>query len=109
VERHNWIGILHLAAAGLFILSLAYFTLFLFTKGELVPTPQKTIRNKIYKAAGYVMLGCVGLLIIFFALPDSIADPLLKFKPVFWLETIAFLAFGSSWLVKGEFLLKDKS
>jgi hypothetical protein len=108
VERHNWIGILHLASAGLFILSLAYFTLFLFTKGETDPTPQKLIRNKIYKTAGYIMFGCIALLILFFVLPDGISQPLLKFKPVFWLETIAFLAFGFSWLVKGDFLFKDK-
>lgn len=109
VERHNWIGIVHLAAAGLFILGMAYFTLFLFTKGETNPTPQKLIRNKIYRFTGYIMLGCIVLLILFFALPDNISTPLLKFKPVFWLETIAFLAFGFSWLVKGEFLLKDQS
>lgn len=29
-------------------------------------------------------------------------------KPVFWLETVALLAFGTSWLVKGELVLKDK-
>lgn len=109
VERHNWIGIVHLAAAGLFILGMAYFTLFLFTKGETDPTPQKLIRNKIYKSAGYIMLTCIALLILFFVLPDSISNPLLKFKPVFWLETIAFLAFGFSWLVKGEFLFMDIS
>lgn len=108
-EQHNWIGIVHLAAAGLFILGMAYFTLFLFTKGETTPTPQKIIRNKIYRSAGYIMLGCIAVLILFFALPDSVSQPLLKFKPVFWLETIAFLAFGFSWLVKGEFLLKDQS
>ncbi|HEY1040450.1 MAG TPA: hypothetical protein VGF30_13640 [Bacteroidia bacterium] len=107
VERHNWIGIVHLAAAGLFILGMAYFTLFLFTKGETKPTSQKLIRNKIYRIAGYIMLGCIAILIVFFALPDNVSEPLLILKPVFWLETIAFLAFGFSWLVKGGALLKD--
>lgn len=109
VQTYKVIGIIHLISAGLFILSLAYFTLFLFTKGETTPTPQKIIRNKIYKGSGYIMLGCIALLIVFFALPDAIASGLLKYKPVFWLETIAFLAFGFAWLVKGEFLLKDNS
>ena len=107
VERYNWIGTVHLIAAGLFILGMAYFTLFLFTKGESTPTPQKLIRNKIYKVSGYIMLTCIGIMIVFFALPDRLTAGLLKFKPVFWLETIAFVAFGFSWLVKGEFLLKD--
>ncbi|MGE0567002.1 MAG: DUF998 domain-containing protein [Bacteroidia bacterium] len=108
VERHNWIGIVHLIAAGLFILGMAYFTLFLFTKGEINPTPQKLIRNKIYRISGYIMLACIAIMILFFALPDAFSTPLLKYKPVYWLETIAFLAFGFSWLVKGEFLLQDE-
>lgn len=102
------IGYIHLIAAGLFILSLAISSLFLFTKGETSPTPQKLIRNKIYTISGYIMLGCLALLILYFALPDSITESLQWLKPVFWLETIAFLAFGFAWLVKGEFLLKDQ-
>lgn len=108
VEQYSVIGTIHLIAAGLFILSMAYFTLFLFTKGETNPTPEKIIRNKIYKGAGYIMLVCITILVIFFVLPDTITNPLLKYKPVFWLETIAFVAFGSSWLVKGGLFFKDK-
>lgn len=109
IIRPSYIGTIHLVAAGLFLLSLAFFSLFLFTKGETTPTPQKIIRNKIYKVAGYIMLTCVGLLIIFFALPDSVTNPILPLKPVFWLETIAVMAFGFAWLVKGEFLFKDEA
>lgn len=101
------IGTIHLIAAGLFLLCLAFISLFLFTKGETNPTPQKLIRNKIYRISGLIMLMCIGLLILFFALPNSISNSLLALKPVFWLETIAIMAFGVSWLVKGEFLLKD--
>ncbi len=32
-----------------------------------------------------------------------------RYKPVFWLEWVALLAFGISWLVKGEIVLKDHS
>lgn len=107
-QTYEIIGIIHLISAGLFILSLAYFTLFLFTKGETTPTPEKLIRNKIYKGTGYIMLACIALLILFFMLPDNVSQGFLKYKPVFWLETIAFLAFGFSWLVKGGFLFKDR-
>lgn len=109
VERHDWIGQLHLISAGLFILCLCYFSLFLFTKGELQPTPQKVIRNKIYLTCGCIMFACIFLLIFLFILPKNVYNALLFLKPVFWLETIAFLAFGFSWFVKGEFLLKDQS
>lgn len=107
VELHSVIGTIHLIAARLFILGMAYFTLFLFTKGETTPTPEKLIRNKIYKATGYIMLACIALLILFFAIPDTVTQSFLKYKPVFWLETIAFVAFGFSWLVKGGLLLRD--
>lgn len=106
-EQHSWIGQLHLISAGLFILCLCYFSLFLFTKGELQPTPQKLIRNKIYLTCGCIMFSCIFLLIFLFILPKNVYNALLIFKPVFWLETIAFVAFGFSWLVKGEALLED--
>jgi hypothetical protein len=82
-------------------------SLFLFTKGETTPTPQKLIRNKIYKVAAYIILICVGLLVLYFALPDSVTDPLIVLKPIFWLETIAVMAFGFSWLVKGGLFFAD--
>lgn len=104
----NFIGTIHLIAAGLFLLCLALMSLFQFTKGETSPTPQKVIRNNVYRISGLIMLGCIAILILFFALPTSVSSPLLKFKPVFWLETIAIMAFGVAWLVKGEFLLKDQ-
>lgn len=101
------IGTVHLIAAGLFLLFLAFMSLFQFTKGEISPTPEKLVRNKVYRVCGHVMLGCIALLIVFFALPVYISAQLLNLKPVFWLETIAIMAFGVAWLVKGEFLLKD--
>lgn len=104
-EQHSWIGTLHLISAGLFILCLCYFSLFLFIKGELNPTPQKLIRNNIYLTCGCIMFACIFLLILLFILPQNVYNALLFLKPVFWLETIAFLAFGFSWLVKGEGLL----
>lgn len=30
-----------------------------------------------------------------------------KLDPVFWLESVAVWAFGWSWLIKGEAILKD--
>lgn len=101
------IGTIHLIAAGLFLLSLAFFSYFLFTKGEIHPTPQKLIRNKIYRISGLVIATCVLILIIYFALPDPLVASLKPLKPVFWLEAIAVMAFGFAWLVKGEVFLAD--
>jgi hypothetical protein len=40
-------------------------------------------------------------------LPESVAAPVKKLDPLFWLESGAIVAFGISWLTKGEILLKD--
>jgi hypothetical protein len=108
VTIHNPVtGKIHLVAASLFFITLAYFSLFLFTKGVSMPTPQKLLRNKIYKICGFIILTCLVLLILYYSLP-SLEFHLKKYKPVFWIETIALWAFGVSWLVKGQYLLRDK-
>ena len=105
----EWEEIIHsVSAAGLF-LTLSYFSLCLFTKTgkEGSPTPQKRMRNKVYIACGLVMLTCmvlIGIYSLFFQDNTAISD----LKPVFWLETIIIWAFGISWFVKGETLLRDK-
>lgn len=93
-------------AAGLFIL-LAAISLFLFTKTKGTPTPEKLMRNRIYRTCGISML----VFIVLMAIHTNIrADypSLRKYKPVFWLESGSLIAFGISWLVKGGLFLKDK-
>ncbi|MBK9284044.1 MAG: hypothetical protein IPM51_06950 [Sphingobacteriaceae bacterium] len=109
VDHPGFIGTIHLVSAGLFLISLACFSLFLFTKGENNPTPEKLIRNKIYIGVAYLMFFCIGILILYFVLPEVSRKPLEPLKPVFWLETIAIMAFGLSWLVKGGLFFEDKT
>jgi hypothetical protein len=52
-----------------------------------------------------VVLICV----YYWILPESFRQQWGRARPVFWLESIALWAFGISWLVKGETILKDKS
>ena len=95
----------HYISAALFYLTLSYMSLFLFTKSAGAKTKQKITRNKVYRVCGVMIL--VALLMIFFE--DYI--PGLKtgsFKPTFWFEWVANLSYGISWLIKGEFLLKDR-
>ena len=103
-------GYIHLACAGGFFLTLIYFSLFLFTKTDPNKTPskEKLQRNKVYRACGYLMLICILLVAIYKILPESTVSSLKEYKPVFWLESIAIIAFGISWLTKGEGLLADK-
>ena len=68
-------------------------------------TPQKIKRNVVYRVSGVVIVVCLLLIAVLRFLPPGPIDDL---QPVFWLETIASVAFGVSWLIKGETLLKDQ-
>ncbi len=98
---------IHYVSATVFFILLACISIFLFTKSKGCKTKQKIIRNKIYRTCGIVIF--ISILLIgvneFFEREGS---SLSKIKPKFWLESIAMFAFGTSWLVKGEFILKDK-
>jgi hypothetical protein len=90
----------HVVAATAMFLTLAYFSLVLFTKSGGDPTPRKMQRNLVYRVSGWTILGCIALIAIngLFFRDTALAD----IKPVFWLESIALWAFGAAWFVKGE-------
>lgn len=98
------VNTVHLIAAALFLVCLAIFSLFLFTRGEPHPTPQKLRRNIIYRICGIIICICLLVLFIYFLIPDKnhSSSPF-----VFWTETIALAAFGISWLTKGGTLYPD--
>ena len=123
----GWEKIVHFSsAAGLFLV-LSFFSLYLFTKAKNSPkgwrstvtsfrfnavrpgdivTPQKKIRNRIYIACGVVMVLCLVLIGIYSWLwQDTFIS---RFKPVFALEWMLIWAFGISWMIKGETLVRDK-
>lgn len=105
------LGIVHLLCAGLFFLTLTYFSLFLFTKTNpnKTPTRRKLQRNIVYRVCGYTMAACIVLMGIYSFLPKDIAAPLKIYSPIYWLEALAIIAFGVSWFVKGEAILKDET
>jgi hypothetical protein len=95
----------HYIAAALFFATLAIISIFLFTKSKGHKTKMKIIRNFIYRASGITIL--VMILIFLYKQIDWLQIHFAQYKPVFWLEWIALLAFGTSWLIKGEFLFED--
>lgn len=104
---NNPFGIIHLACAGSFFIILACFALFLFTRSEETPTPKKRQRNILYRVCGILILFCLVLVSLYFS-HHLFNDLIIQYNPIFILETIILWAFGLSWLVKGEFLLKDE-
>jgi hypothetical protein len=106
----TWVGVLHYACAAALFLTLAFFSLWLFTETDprQPPTAQKRKRNVVYRVCGWIMLAAIVLIVVHHWLPEAVIAPLDWLAPVFWLESIAILAFGVSWLTKGEAILADR-
>ncbi len=105
------IGALHLVFAALLFLTLAYFSLFLFTKTDPTKTPtrRKRQRNQVYRTCGYTLVASIALILLLTFLPLEIKQALSPYHPVYWLESLAVVGFGISWLTKGEAMLGDKT
>ena len=107
--RDNIVGGLHLLFAAGFFLTLAFFSLVLFRKTDptRAPTRRKLQRNAVYTLCGYTILVCLALIVVIAFLSSD--SPVKRLDPVFWLEAAAVVAFGVSWLTKGEAILKDET
>ena len=107
----EWFGIpKHFIFAFLFFACVAIMSLHYFplsdkenkrTKRKMT---QKDKRNITYKICGWVILGCLGTLGLYFIIEPEFAK---DFPVVFVFESIAIWAFGISWLTKGETLWPD--
>ncbi len=105
--QQSVIGAVHLVCATVYFLTLAYFAFFIFTRTdpERSPTSRKLLRNRVYRVCGVVVVGClIGAGITGMVFDDELG----RLHPVFWFETLAGLAFGAAWLIKGETLLRDR-
>lgn len=93
--------IVHTSFAAAFFLSLAFISIFLFTRSrETGSSVAKRRRNRLYRACGAVMVAAILLIVAFLVFLQR--SPLARFKPVLVLESVALFAFGTSWLVKGK-------
>lgn len=109
LQENPLANIIHYVSAALLFCTFAFFALFQFTKTNK-PGPvnrQKKKRNLIYKICGWVIVFSItGIAIIGFV--DNLNARLKFLKPTFVLETVALVAFGFSWLIKGETFFRDK-
>lgn len=106
--EHQHMDLVHAGFAALFFLSLAYFCLILFRRTDTgtAITVQKRQRNTVYLSCGVIIVASVALIgLQFFILKSAL---LTQLKAIFWLESLAIFAFGISWFVKGEGMLKDR-
>jgi hypothetical protein len=105
--NHSYNSIIHFTSATIFFLTLAYMSISLFTKTnnknqENVLTEQKIFRNKIYVWCGWIIIAS---LVIIFLHQKNILPSALPITFIF--ESVALVAFGMSWLTKGEALFGD--
>ncbi len=102
------VGLLHWVFAACLFLTFAYFSLVLFVKSDQKEMKQpKRARNHVYRICGTIILVAIALIAAEALLPEGTQKALSVYRPVFWLEAIAVVTFGFSWLVKGGTLWKD--
>lgn len=98
--------VIHLGAAALFFAILAYISLFLFTESNVAKadrSEEKNERNVVYLICGIIMVVCLLTLTVYFLwIENGRRD-----HTVLIFESLALLAFGISWLTKGEVILPD--
>ncbi len=106
----SMVGKAHVLFATLYFATLAYFSLFLFTKSDSTKpaTRQKLQRNRVYRVCGYLIVWALIAIALLGVLPANLTTVFADLNPVFWLESVAVIAFGVSWFVKGEGILEDK-
>ena len=105
----RFIGWEHLLWAASLFGTLAYFSWFLFTETDPTkkPTPRKLVRNIVYRVCAVVIVVSILLDPVF---TKGGLHPVASWPDaVFCLESLAVFAFGVSWLVKGEAILKDQT
>lgn len=96
---------IHLVSAALFLVTLALMSLLLFTKSTLpkeLRSGRKKIRNRIYRTCGVAILLWLAACGIYFWKFNTEGSPF-----ILVMETLALIAFGTSWLIKGDALLQD--
>jgi len=100
-------NLLHLICAAVFLILLAINSLFLFTRSDIKKiTKQKKFRNIVYIGCGIIiLLSLVGVVLGSLLMTE---EKLAENKLVLIFETTSLLAFGISWLVKGETIFKDQ-
>ncbi len=109
-QRQVTIGLAHFSFATCFFLILALMAIFLFTRtDQKKKARRKQLRNAVYYACGIAIVVFLVLAALILFVPNLRGTPWLQtLHPILWLESLADLAFGTAWFVKGETLLKDK-
>ena len=95
----------HVAFAALLYLTLAYISIWLFPRQQDGVRQRDPARNVVYRVSGWTIVACIVLIAV--AEEHFVRASVGSYHPAFWLESLATVAFGVSWLTKGEKILRD--
>jgi hypothetical protein len=98
--KSNVSQVFHVGFATVFFVLLALISFFLFTKTDKKKIdPEKKAHNIVYRVCAIVIVAMLILIVVTMAAKRK-GDP----EPylIFIFESIALIAFGTSWLVKGK-------
>lgn len=93
----------HGIGATVFFVALAFFCLVLLPR-SVVQTHGATSRIRLYRVCGIIIVAATAAIGIWQFLPIEVIFALGRFRPIFWLETVAICAFSTAWLVRGRAL-----
>ena len=96
-HNYKFFGFIHLASAAGFLGIMGGMAIFKFT---ISPDEKKDWRHSLYKTAGYIVWISILLMAGYIFLKSQ--GIVLFDHGIFWGETIALIAFGTAWLVKGK-------
>lgn len=85
---------IHFICAAIFVFLMGYLSLFKFTRGDI----KLSWKYKLYIISGALIWLSIALLGLYFLFELDLS------YFVFWMETLAVVSFGISWIVKGETL-----
>lgn len=103
-SKNTFVHYAHFVFAFLLFSIFIFFSLYLFRKSVPHPTKQKKNRNKVYLICGILMILCIAGIAV-----AQIFELVPNFHLVFWLESIALVSFGFSWITKAEVLFHDEN
>lgn len=95
---------LHIGFAAVLYLTLAYFAIARFPVSDGSPHRRDTLRNRVYRTCGWTIVVCLALIAV--SEMHFVRSLVGTYRPALWLECLATVAFGISWLAKGEKILR---
>jgi len=95
-------GTIHLVMAAIFFISLSFMSIINFRRTEIVNKYGTENKHKVMLFCGFAMLFCILLIFIYDKFIEYKFEKFDNLNPVFWLEAVALIFFGISWMIKGQ-------